>query len=101
MRWNGASLSVTMRDFDQERWVQLYTAAMLEMRYSLLPGRIQDARSEILKRNEQLREIIVDHQDEFQALSDALSGLKGLEKEADAQRSPTTKRQESEFPESE
>jgi hypothetical protein len=90
-----------MRDFDQERWVQAYTTAMLELRPSLLVGCIDEARTEILKRGEQLREMSGQHGEELQAMTDALNGLKSLEKEADAELGPTAKRRESESPESE
>jgi hypothetical protein len=90
-----------MRDFDQERWVQAYTTAMLELRPSLLVGCIDEARTEILRRGEQLREMSGQHGEELQAMRDALSGLKSLEKEAEAHEGMPNKQQESESPESE
>jgi hypothetical protein len=70
-----------MRDYDNEKWVQLYASAMLELQQSLMSGRIHDARTEILKRIEKLREIPGLHTAERQSIEDALSGLRSLEKE--------------------
>jgi hypothetical protein len=74
---------------------------MLELRPSLLVGCIDEARTEILRRGEQLREMSGQHGEELQAMRDALSGLKSLEKEAEAHEGMPNKQQESESPESE
>ena len=70
-----------MTDYDQEKWVDLYQAAMLELEHSLMAGRLQDARPEILKRIEKLRDMPGLHREERQAVEDALSGLRMLERE--------------------
>jgi len=75
------------------------TAAMLELRPSLLLGCIDEARAEIIKRGEQLREMSGKHTEELQAMRGALSGLKSLEKEAESHKARTNKQQESESPE--
>jgi len=72
---------VTMSDNGKEKWITLYSEAMLELTHSLMAGRIMDARNEILKRLEILRDVPGMHQTERQAIQDALSGLRGLEKE--------------------
>jgi hypothetical protein len=46
-----------------------------------MAGRIMDARSEILRRLEMLRDMPGLHEPERQAIQDALSGLRGLERE--------------------
>jgi hypothetical protein len=39
-----------MSDYDKEKWVQLYRAAMLELEHAKMAGRIQDTRIEIAAR---------------------------------------------------
>jgi hypothetical protein len=70
-----------MSDFDQTRWYRLYSRAMLELEHALMAGRIMDARSEILRRLETLRDIPGLHEPERQAIRDALSGLRSIERE--------------------
>ena len=70
-----------MRDYDQSKWYRLYTSAVLELDHALLAGRIMDARSEVLRRLEALRDIPGLHEHERQAIQDALSGLRSLERE--------------------
>ena len=38
------------RDYDQEKWYALYEADVVELKHSLMAGRIADARAEIVKR---------------------------------------------------
>jgi hypothetical protein len=54
---------------------------MLELEHALMAGRIMDARSEILRRLETLRDIPGLHEPERQAIRDALSGLRSVERE--------------------
>jgi hypothetical protein len=70
-----------MTDYDKAKWFQLYSHAMLELEHALMAGRIMDARSEILRRLEMLRDMPGLHEPERQAIQDALSGLRGLERE--------------------
>jgi hypothetical protein len=70
-----------MDDYSKEKWVQLYTSAMTELEHSLMAGRILEARTEIENRLEQLREHSGLHESERQGISDALSGLRMLERE--------------------
>src|SRR5215469_13147944 len=70
-----------MADFDNEKWVELYRSALLELQHSLMAGRISDARAEIMARVEKLRDIPGLHTGERQAIEDALNGLRSLEKE--------------------
>jgi hypothetical protein len=77
-----------MRDNPEEKWVELYTAAMLELKHALIAGRVLDARTEIAARIEKLREIPGLHERELQALDDALHNLRTLERieqQADAE----------------
>lgn len=68
-------------DFDNEKWIELYRSALLELQHSLMAGRISDARAEIMARVEKLRDIPGLHTGERQAIEDALNGLRSLEKE--------------------
>jgi hypothetical protein len=70
-----------MSDYDQSQWYQLYARALLELEHALMAGRIMDARSEILRRLEILRDIPGLHEPERQAIQDALSGLRSIERE--------------------
>ena len=71
----------TMRDYDQSQWYRLYSRAMLELEHALMTGRIMDARREILSRLEILRDMPGLHEHERQAIQEALSGLRGVERE--------------------
>jgi hypothetical protein len=70
-----------MSDYDQAQWYQLYARAMVELEHALMAGRIMDARSEILTRLEMLRDMPGLHEPERQAIQDALSALRSLERE--------------------
>jgi RNA polymerase-interacting CarD/CdnL/TRCF family regulator len=67
-------------DYSEEKWISLYQSAMLELSHALMAGRIMDARSEILRRLEKLRDMPGLHEVERQAIQDALSGLRTLER---------------------
>ena len=68
-------------DYDNEKWVELYRNAMLELQHSLMAGRILDARTEITERVEKLCGMPGLHAEERHAIEDALSGLRSLERE--------------------
>ena len=68
-------------DYDEEKWVEVYKSAVLELEQSLIAGRIADARSEIVKRIEALRSIPGLHGEERQAIEDAIHNLRVLERE--------------------
>jgi seryl-tRNA synthetase len=68
-------------EYDREKWVEVYQAAILELKQSLMAGRIADARAEIVKRIEALREIPGQHKEERQAIEDALNSLQFLKRE--------------------
>lgn len=67
-------------DREKELWVDLYRMAMMELENAKLAGRIGDARTEIAARLEKLREISGLHAVEKQALDEALSALRSLER---------------------
>ena len=69
-----------MSDQDKELWVDLYRMAMMELENAKIAGRIGNARIEIAARLEKLREIPGLHTVEKQALDDALSALRNLER---------------------
>jgi hypothetical protein len=69
-----------MRDPDKELWVDLYRMAMMELENAKIAGRIGDARGEIEARLEKLSSIPGLHIVEKQAIDDALSGLRSLER---------------------
>ena len=70
-----------MPSYHNEKWIKLYRSALVEWDRSLMPGRIADAREEIVKRLEALRDIPGSHDVERNALRDALSNLRVLERE--------------------
>jgi hypothetical protein len=70
-----------MSDYDKEKWVQLYRAAMLELEHAKMAGRIQDTRTEIAARIEKLNDMPGPHAQERQAIEDALNSLRTLERE--------------------
>lgn len=70
-----------MTEHNNEQWVELYRAALMELERAKLAGRIGDARTEIAARIDKLRNFPGLHAEERQALEDALSGLRSLERE--------------------
>jgi RNA polymerase-interacting CarD/CdnL/TRCF family regulator len=70
-----------MSDYSQEKWMELYQTALFELKHSLMAGRIMDARAEIVKRLERLQQMPDLHSSERQAIADALSSLRYLERE--------------------
>ena len=68
-------------EYQNENWVDLYRAAMVELEHAKMSGRIDAARSEIVLRIEKLRSMPGLHIDERQALQDAISGLRTLAEE--------------------
>ena len=70
-----------MSDYDKEKWVKLYRTAALELEHAKMAGRIRDTRIEIAARIEKLHDVPGLHAQEKQAIEDALSGLKVLERE--------------------
>ena len=70
-----------MTDYNEEKWVEVYKTAVVELQQSLMGGRIADARAEIVKRVEALRNIPGLHENERQAIDDALQNLRFLERE--------------------
>ena len=70
-----------MSDYHNEKWVKLYRTAMLELEHTKIAGRIRDTRIEIAARIEKLHNIPGLHAQEKQAIEDALSGLRVLERE--------------------
>ena len=73
-----------MADHDRGKWVELYKTAVFELEQSLMAGRIANARAEIVRRVETLRQLPGLHEMEQRAIDDALNNLRFLERE-DAQ----------------
>jgi hypothetical protein len=69
-----------MSDTPEEKWIELYTSAMLELKHALMAGRILEARAEIAARIEKLQGMPGLHERELQALADALHNLRTLER---------------------
>jgi hypothetical protein len=80
-----------MGDYEKEKWVELYRAALLELQHAKMAGRIGDARTAIAARVEALCGLPGLHAAERQALGDALSSLRTLERE-DARHAENEKR---------
>ena len=70
-----------MTDFTEEKWVDIYQKALMELEHAGVRGRIGDARAEIVARVEELKSIPGLHVGEHRALDDALIALKFLERE--------------------
>lgn len=68
-------------EYQNENWVDLYRAAMVELEHAKISGRIDAARSEIVARIEKLHSMPGLHTDERDALQDALSGLRAVAEE--------------------
>jgi hypothetical protein len=70
-----------MNDYDQQKWFELFTTAMLELKRAAMTGRIGDARAEIAVRLETLKQHPGLNQTEYHAVQDALRSLRVLERE--------------------
>lgn len=70
-----------MKDYDKQKWFDVYKTAMLELQHAAMTGRIDDARTEIANRLETLKQHPDLHRDEHQAIEDALRNLSVLEQE--------------------
>lgn len=70
-----------MNDYEKEKWVRLYESAMVELEQALMVGRLVDARAEIVRRVEKLRDMPGLHTKERQGIDDALRNLRVLEQE--------------------
>ena len=46
-----------MADFEGETWVEIYQKALIELEHAKMRGRIGDARTAILAREEKLKDI--------------------------------------------
>jgi hypothetical protein len=67
-------------DPEKELWVDLYRMAMMELQNAKIAGRIGDARTEIAARFATMLEIPGLHTVEKEALDDALTALRSLER---------------------
>ena len=81
-----------MRDYDSQKWYDLYKTAMLELERAAMTGRIHDARAEITNRLEALQQHPNLHQGELSAIRDALNNLRVLEREEENLAAEDTKR---------
>jgi hypothetical protein len=77
----GKLFSSKMNDYDQQKWFDLYTTALLELERAAMTGRIDHARAEISVRLEALKQHPGLHKTEYQAIQDALTNLRALERE--------------------
>ena len=70
-----------MSEYDGERWLELYRAALVELQHARLEGLINDTRLAIIARVEKLEALPGLHAAERHAITDALSALRVLERE--------------------
>ena len=70
-----------MDDFQQESWVSLYQAVLMELEHEKMLGRIADAGTAIVARSETLRDLPGLHAQERRAIEDAVRTLGFLERE--------------------
>jgi hypothetical protein len=68
-------------NYNNENWVVLYRAALIELEHARMSDRIKDARIEIVARIEKLHTMPGLHTEERDAIADALSALRSLEQE--------------------
>ena len=68
-------------NYNEENWVALYNAALIELEHARLNGLIKDARAAIVARVEKLQGIPGLHDEERRAIADALVSLRFLEQE--------------------
>jgi hypothetical protein len=66
-----------------EKWVEIYQQALMELGHAKMRGRIGDARAAIRSRVEKLKGLPGLHATDHQAIEDALSALRFLEREED------------------
>jgi hypothetical protein len=72
-----------MAQHSEEKWVDIYEKALMELEHAKMRGRIGEARAEILARVEKLNGIPGLHPSEEQAIEDALNAPRFLEREED------------------
>ena len=72
-----------MAEYSDEKWIETYQQALMELEHAKMRGRIGDARADIVARVEKLKSLPGLHAREDQALEDALHALKLLEREED------------------
>jgi hypothetical protein len=70
-----------MAEYRDEKWVEIYEKALIELEHAKMRGRIGDARAEIVVRVEKLRSVPGLHAGEDRALEDALNALQFLQRE--------------------
>jgi hypothetical protein len=70
-----------MAEYSGEKWVEIYTLALTELRHAKMRGRIGDARTELVARVEKLKNVPGLHEREYQAIDDAFNALRYLERE--------------------
>jgi ferric-dicitrate binding protein FerR (iron transport regulator) len=64
---------------ENEKWIKLYKAALLEAEPYLVPVRIADARAALTKRLEALQKASASRNREYQSVEEALNSLRLLE----------------------
>jgi hypothetical protein len=67
--------------YTEEKWVRLYSDALMEIEHAKMRGRISDARVGIMARFEGLKSLPGLHAEELQAIDNALNALSFLERE--------------------
>jgi hypothetical protein len=72
---------IDMADYQDENWVALYGLALVELEHAKMSGRIEAAQAAIVARIETLQHMPGLHDDERQAIADALSGIQVLQDE--------------------
>jgi hypothetical protein len=70
-----------MVEYSDEKWVEIYQKALMELEHAKMRGRIGDARTEIVARVEKLKSVPGLHAREDRAIDDALNALRFLEGE--------------------
>jgi hypothetical protein len=70
-----------MVEYGDEKWVEVYQKALMELEHAKMRGRIGNARTEIVARVEKLKSMPGLHAREDRAIDDALNALRFLEGE--------------------
>jgi hypothetical protein len=72
-----------MTEYGEEKWIEVYQKALVELEHAKMRGCIGDARAAIRSRVEKLKGIPGLHAKEHQEIDDALNALRFLEREED------------------
>jgi hypothetical protein len=74
-------MALVMEDYQNQEWISLYQAAVIELDHAKMAVRVKAAQTAIVTRMGKLSTVPEQHARERQAIADALYGLRTLERE--------------------